>query len=717
MRRRKLIFDLETTAIGVKPIVVHVLAIMDLETRQIWVFRQNSVENIIAQGIAMLNEAEIIIGHNIAGYDCRVLWEVYPDLFNPQGIFRDSLVMARMTHADQKEKDFKLWKRKQLDGGLIGSQELKAWGQRLGLHKGDYMQNRLNELEVQFPDMSKEDRMIIVWSVWCQEMEDYCVRDLEVTAELWKMIEGRYWSPEAILLEHQVHDEMERVRENGFPLDLPAARALEDELRREHEKLSAIAIEHFGSWWAPDKWKGEGEHTTYVDPLTNMEGKNLPKFKPRAIYGEDESRVFWGEVSVPRRTTRFKDILRGDVEAGCPFTPVKIIDFNPSSRTQIINRLQKVYGWEPQEFTEKGTPSVSDEILRDLATTIPICIQLAEIFYYKKRLGQLVDGQNGLIGKAQERGDSKIHARINVGGTVTNRASHSNPNIGQVPRVVFKKIPILDAQGKPIIGNDGKPVLSEKEHLMKGRDGDHGWDFRNLFCVPNGWTLMGADQKGIELRCLGHFMAEYDDGAYMRLVVESDPHDLHQKAMELDSRDTAKTFIYAMIYGAQDYKLGITIDPTLVLQPTKAKNLGAEMRRRLMTRIPALGQVIKATQREASRKFLIGLDGRKLYVRGSHSALNTKLQGAAATIAKKWCVLFEQMCEDEGFVHGWDGDFAIVTWVHDEIQVAIREGDDSRINRIREIVHEAAKEAGQSFNFRGPVDVDTKFGKTWATTH
>jgi DNA polymerase I-like protein with 3'-5' exonuclease and polymerase domains len=112
----------------------------------------------------------------------------------------------------------------------------------------------------------------------------------------------------------------------------------------------------------------------------------------------------------------------------------------------------------------------------------------------------------------------------------------------------------------------------------------------------------------------------------------------------------------------------------------------------------------------------MGLDGRKLFVRSPHAALNTKLQAAAATIAKKWCVLFEQMCEEAGLVNGWNGDFAILAWIHDETQTAVRD-DDAVLKKVQELCVEAALEAGRSFNFACEVNIDTKFGHRWSQTH
>jgi DNA polymerase I-like protein with 3'-5' exonuclease and polymerase domains len=780
---KRYLFDIETTGlldylienrVDTTLSRVHILAIRDLDTRQTFVFRQNKRMNTIPRGIAMLNEADVLVGHNIIEFDIPVLELFYPE-FQVNALVRDTMVLSRVFFADEKERDFRRWKRGELDGEQIGRHGLEAWGQRMGENKGDYSKSKAAEIEAQYPHLTKTEITRMVWAEWCQDMEDYCVQDLNVNEHLWHLMVAnpRRHSDTSITLEHRVHALMAEVTNNGFPFDVDRARVLETELRAEVEVKEAKAVEHFGSWWVPSKRKVVGkEYTVDVSdengyPVLDAKGKpqkTKSAFRVRPELGEDNSRAEWGEVIIPKKSVKYKDPMKGDRMEGCGYCPVELKEFNPGSRHQIIDRLKFVYQWEPQEFTETGQPAVNDEVLRDLAHTIPICDELAELFYYNKRLGQLVDGKNGWIGKALLHGDYRIHPKFNVGGTVTNRASHSDPNIAQVPRVVFKKlaqwveegvvprfrqgkiiygIPGVDADGNatydenltPLLGPDGKQLfgppkldaegaylldaegkVETKKQLLKGRIGDHGWDSRDLFYVPEGWVLMGADQKGIELRALGHYMAEYDDGVYGRLVVESDPHDLHTAALELQSRDTAKTFIYALIYGAQDFKLGTVIDPALAMKPQEAKRVGAEMRRRLMTRIPALGQVVKNIQRQAKSGMLDALDGRRLFVRAQHAALNTLLQGAGATIAKQWCVNFAEYCEEDGLVHGWEGDFAIVAWIHDELQVAVR--DDPKIIEIcqRNIIS-AAYDAGMTFGFRLPVDVDVKFGRRWSDTH
>ena len=714
LRDRRLIWDLESDGLLHQLTVIHVLTIRDIDTGETFIFRKNEEEDTILEGIEMLNRAALLIGHNIVGFDNYALWKVYGDKFSPTGDMRDTLIMSRMLFADIKERDFRLWKRGELDGGLIGSHTLEAWGMRLGFPKDDYSKRR-KELAKHEWEEDGEDGPVhaefgtleafthwMTWGFWNQDMEDYGAQDLDPTQALWLKIERTEWSEEAIKLEHMICDLMARVEQNGFPFDMEKALILEEQLRTEHDEKAARAIEHFGKWLAPAKWSKER--------------------LPREECGEDNSREFWGEVTYPKRTMNFKEATKGDKVEGAPYCAIVLKEFNPNSRPMIIDRLKKIYGWEPQDFTEKNNPIVNDEVLRDLSAAkrgesglpvIPIAEDLAEIFYYKKRLGQVADGSQSWIGSVRPD-TGRIHARINPGGTVTNRASHSKPNIAQVPKVVAKKFPVFNEDGTPKLNEDGTPVM--KGRVLRDREGDHGYNCRELFIVPDGWVLVGADQKGIELRALAHAMWEYDDGAYAKILLEGDVHDAHTQAMGLDSRDKSKTFIYAMLYGAQDFKLGTTIEPGLALYPARAKALGAQMRERLMSRFPALKMLVKSVQKSAKQGFVMGLDGRKLYVRAKHSALNTLLQAMGATLAKIWCVAFESFMEEAGFVHGWDGDFAILAWVHDEMQIAVRD-DPEVIAAAERYLHESATYSGERVGFKLAVEVDTKIGRNWQQTH
>lgn len=379
---------------------------------------------------------------------------------------------------------------------------------------------------------------------------------------------------------------------------------------------------------------------------------------------------------IPKRDNK----TRGYV-AGVPVPKYKTIVFNPNSRDHIANRLIAIYGWEPEEFTEGGKPKVDEEVFKDL--TFPPCAMLTEYLMVAKRLSQLAEGKQAWM-KLSTNG--KIHGSVNPNGAVTGRATHAYPNISQVPSTKVDK--------------DGK--------TLHGQAGGWGHECRALFGVPPGWTLAGADASGLELRCLAHFMARYDDGRYRDILLNGDIHTENMKAAGLTTRNQAKTFIYAFLYGAGDAKIGAIIGGT-------AED-GKRLKAKFLKSLPALQKLIAAVKAKCKTQgYLVGLDGRKLYVRSSHSALNTLLQSAGALICKKWLVILEDKLEASGLKHGWDGDYAFCAWSHDECQIACRTPEVTAM--VRKFATDTVLESGDFFNFRCPTSGESKEGLTWADTH
>lgn len=202
---------------------------------------------------------------------------------------------------------------------------------------------------------------------------------------------------------------------------------------------------------------------------------------------------------MPKRTNR----KSGYVE-GCPLTKVKLVEFNPASRDHIANRLMAVHGWKPKQFTDSGKPKVDEAVLSELK--YPEAKLLTRYLLVQKRLGQVAEGKAGWL-KLEKEG--RIYGRINTNGTVTGRASHQYPNLAQVPA-------IRSPWGK---------------------------ECRALFRATPGWAFVGADAAGLELRCLAHYMARWDDGEYADIILNGDIHTHNQHAAGLDERDQAKTFI------------------------------------------------------------------------------------------------------------------------------------------------------------------------------
>ena len=720
------IFDIEGDGLLDTVSKVHCIVIGCPDTGRKFRFRNNGEENTIPQALDMLRRAKMTVAHNGIEYDYPALEIVYPD-FYLEGIIRDTLTLSRMCFSDIKEDDMRRWRRDKFNkakeedqkfpGKLIGGQGLEAWGWRLGHHKGDYSKVReaealeiwaeaeaeleqavrdCGELVSPYPGEDRDERARELlfedpqgnvyaefkgeweeflrhhtWGVWNQAMEDYCDNDVDVTIALWKKIQAENWDEHSVRVEHRIHDLMFRQQQAGFHFNVEKAKELVGGLRVEHEKLTEHAVKHFGVWYAPAK-KHKGD--------------------PRARYGEDSSRKVWAEVTVPKKTIKYKDPKRGDRHEGVPFCPIKKKEFNPNSRQQISDRLQTIYEWEPEEFTETGQPSVNKDVLKGLSDKIPICKDLASIFYYSKHIGTIETGPTAWL-KMERNG--KIHHRCNVGGTVSGRASHSSPNLN------VKKV------------KSGKRENGEK-YIKLGLEGEHGFECRSLFYVPEHWgVLIGADLSGIEFRCLAEMCAEFDGGALIKVLLEDDIHTLNQEAAGLSSRDQAKKFIYVFIYGGGDPKLGSIVAPDA--DEETQRKLGAELRARFLKKMPALDRVIRKIKKQVRKQgYLFGLDGRKLFARSDHSALNLQLQSNGALIAKVWCLIVEQMLEEEGLEWGWDKDFVFQAWIHDEVQIAARP-DCAKL--VAEICEEAAVETGVYFGFQCPIAAEAQIGRNWAETH
>jgi len=343
----------------------------------------------------------------------------------------------------------------------------------------------------------------------------------------------------------------------------------------------------------------------------------------------------------------------------------KRVTFNPGSRDHVAKMLREKHGWQPQEFTPGGKPMVNETILKKLPWEE--AKDFAQRFTIQKRLGMLSEGKHSWLNHVTKEG--RIHGRIIHNGTPTARCTHSSPNLGQCPST----------------------------------RSPYGTACRSLFTVPAGHRLVGADAKGLELRCLGHNLAEFDGGAYSRTVVEQDPHMLTLEAGKglIKDRDTAKTVIYGLIYGAGDEKLGAIVGGTL--------GDGRKLRRALLEGIPGLKQLIRKVKKQAERGYLDGLDGRRIPVRSAHSALNAKLQSDGAIVMKQAVVNFNHAIAFRKGVHQ-------VLMVHDEMQVEVNVSEIDPED-VADMACEAITYAGEAFDMLCPMAGDSNIGINWAETH
>lgn len=371
------------------------------------------------------------------------------------------------------------------------------------------------------------------------------------------------------------------------------------------------------------------------------------KSKVAGIYERMQQR--WPPVTVERVSDKTGKRLKDSV-----------VTFNPGSRQQIGEKLKEL-GWKPKLFTPTGHPIVDEGVLANVK--IPEAQIIAEYLMLNKRISQI---ESWL--EAVER-DGRVHGKVITNGAVTGRMTHSSPNMAQIP-------------------NSGSI---------------YGPECRECWTVEDGNVLVGCDASGLELRMLAHYMKDQD---YVRTVCEgssklgTDVHTVNQRAAGLATRDNAKTFIYAFLYGAGDEKIG-----SIVGGNSKA---GKALKAKFLEQTPALARLITKVKNLAGKGWLPGLDGRRVWVRSEHAALNTLLQSAGAIVMKKALVLFD----DKVKANGWK--IKYVVNVHDEAQIECAKN-------IAEDVGKAFKQsiidAGVAFNLRCPLDGEYKIGRNWRETH
>jgi DNA polymerase I-like protein with 3'-5' exonuclease and polymerase domains len=343
----------------------------------------------------------------------------------------------------------------------------------------------------------------------------------------------------------------------------------------------------------------------------------------------------------------------------------KTIMFNPGSRKQIAERFLDL-GFDLPKESDATTPKVDEGVLRSIDH--PFAEVLCDYLLVTKRLGQLAEGNQAWL-KLQKNG--RIHGRVNTNGAVTGRCTHQNPNVAQVPAC----------------------------------RAEYGEECRDLFKAGDGYKLVGCDAAGLELRMLAHYLAFYDGGEYAKTVIEGDIHTLNQKAAGLETRDQAKTFIYAFLYGAGDAKIGEIVGGS-------AKE-GQMLKRKFLSNLPALKRLQADVQQKAQRSNkLTGLDGRILPVRSPHAALNMLLQSAGAVCMKVALIqLFHRMNKLK-WQHGRE--YSFVANVHDEFQAEVQ---PDKVGVFSDLAVESIRMAGRELKLNVMLDGEAKVGETWAQTH
>lgn len=667
---KRYLYDTESDGFVATSTVIHCVSIRDVDTKDHWSYGPDQIE----AALEKLDEADVRIGHNIQRHDEKLIEKLYPHRKRrPEVTLIDTMILARLKYPNVKATDGELVRSGKMPAGkdYQGKHNLGAWGYRLGIHKGDYAQ--LRRAEALALGLTDEKAILhFVWGIYTKGMHEYMDQDTLTNLALLEHLDPDNYSLAAIELEHRIAIVCNAMEQAGVPFDMPKATALHAELVTQSSVIENRLKEQFQFWYAPEK----------------------PSYA--------------ASVHMPKVNNKARGITKGE-----PYSKLKKVEFNPGSRDHIAKVL-KDKGWKPKKFTDGGKAQFDEEVLISVMAEFPEMEAIDKYFMLEKRISQLAGGKQALMIHYNET-TGCLHGVINPMGAVTSRAAHFHPNLGQVP-------------------NSSSP---------------YGPEFRELFYAPKGMSFLGADMSGLELRGLAHYLTPLDGGKYMLIVTDGDPHWLHCQVMGLAEgdrdkentlhtlvrEDGAKRFIYAYIYGAWDDMCGQILYDCLIkakrdggpegvelfnkffpqgIKETTLRNTGSKVRAAFMTRIDGYGKLQERLLAQVKRfGWVYGLDERKIPTRSEHSALNFLIQSCGAILCKRWvCDVYEELCSK--YKWGWDGDFVMCLWVHDEMQLCVREGLEAEITAI---IKKHAALSGTYYGFRGPLKADSRYGRTWRDTH
>lgn len=370
---------------------------------------------------------------------------------------------------------------------------------------------------------------------------------------------------------------------------------------------------------------------------------------------------------------------------GGPFTRIEFSEPDLGSRQKLVKQLLK-HGWKPTIFTEKGFPKVTvkgEPVDTLYQIEAPIGKQIAKWVILRHRRSQI----QGWI--RDIRPDGRLTAGANSCGTNTYRMRHKT----------VVNVPKADAKV------------------------EFGKEMRELFIARPGHKILGYDAAQLEARCMAHYTYSLDGGEFADLILHGDIHAKNARiffeedtnGLEVDSsefqslRSRGKNGTYCLMYGGQPKKLASTIGVTV---PT-AKYLF----NKFWQENEALGKLRdKVMYMHDNQGWVPGIDGRRIYTRSSHSALNALFQSCGAIIMKYAMVYLDYHATKEHIHH-----YKVLD-MHDEGQHEILasdcyEEDGVQKHRLGDLAILSMYQAGKKLGIQVDITGEYRIGDNWSETH
>lgn len=501
------------------------------------------------------------------------------------------------------------------------------------------------------------------WSVFSEEMLFRCSEDVEILEltynALMKEAEGKKYR-DAFLLTQELFVNLQKQEEYGWKVDVDYIHFCIRQLTRWIDLIDRATEKYLPTVVEVHEAKVKGEYNYIKKP-----------FKKDGDYSS--SVLSW-------HTTCGEGWNVNNVVG--PFSRISFRKTNLNSNDEVKDFLLKE-GWEPLEWNldsegNKRSPKFSkdDEF-------IGINNKLGKIISRRVQCRQRLSIIQGFLNVIRK--DGAIPSVIS-NLAVTGRATHRN--IVNIPHV----------------------------------GSFYGKQMRKIFSSRKGKVLVGVDSDGCQIRML---CARMGDDAYTKTVLEGDKdkgtdmHSVNMRNAGLTNRNTAKTFFYALIFGARDARLSKTLECSVAE--------AGKIREKFLNNLPALKDLIdKLTvefRKTAKRRvnpwgkveyydgYIEGLDGRPIYIPNEHQILVYMLQSDEAIMMTK---AYNEACKRLSAKYKWGEDYGIVGWMHDEINVECKE---EIAEDVKKIVEDCIPYAANYYKIKCPHLGNGEIGKNWMEVH
>ena len=556
----RLVYDIEADGLQDEVTTVWMIVAYNIDNKQMYCFSDHgNLQGSIKDGVRFLENADLLIGHNVIGYDSCVLDKLH-----------GSDLISKRTHDTWIMSQVLRYKRKHKHG-------LEGWGEHLGNSKIDF--SKENFKKGNDPEIFKE-------------MLRYCKQDVLVNADIYlklleeynKVYQRNPLIQKGLEVEHDTAKFNAMVREQGWRFDVDKAN---ETLMRMISRMTDIE-----QVLEPKL----GLKTVYID----KEPKSA-KFKKNGDYNSHTVRhlsEYFGYEVKPSDTHL--------LPAGETFQRTKEEQIELGS-TELVKEWLLENGWKPDEYQKKKIgfewvtmgPKLTSTSLKAFGKDG----ELIDEYYTIRSRKAVIEGW---LSKEKE---GRLHGNMWTCGTPTFRCRHE----------VIVNLPAINAEW--------------------------GKELRELLIADDDWVIVGADSSGNQLRGLCHYVR---NGDFTREVIWGDQHQRNAEALDC-SRDTAKSYLYAYLFGAGDAKLGT------VLTGKSNPSVGAKSRKDFAKGIKGLeelreklGKIWKRTYYSQGEGWFPALDGRPVFCPSEHQALNYLLQSAEGITCKAAISYAMQKIKEEG---------------------------------------------------------------------